>query len=217
MVRQVPGFSLDGGEDRRGFSGAVGNLLIDGVRPSSKSQGVEGMLQRIPASQVVRLEVLRGAAVAGDASGQAILLNVVLIAVARIGEVDVALIVKAEVIGCVEHLTIVVGCQDADRTVMLIAPDRTRAAIFAITAGDKPALRVKVHAIGAATWLFPNLGFACIGSVDVNPILRAVGEIDIARSIGGGTFGEVSALIKPLQTRIGWNRRGTSGHGAAPK
>src|SRR5690606_12438179 len=77
MVRQVPGFSLDGGEDRRGFSGAVGNLLIDGVRPSSKSQGVEGMLQRIPASQVVRLEVLRGAAVAGDASGQAILLNVV--------------------------------------------------------------------------------------------------------------------------------------------
>jgi len=77
MVRQVPGFSLDGGEDRRGFSGAVGNLLIDGVRPSSKSQGVEGMLQRIPASQVVRLEVLRGAAVAGDASGQSMLLNVV--------------------------------------------------------------------------------------------------------------------------------------------
>ena len=38
MVRQTPGFSLDGGEDRRGFSGAVGNLLIDGQRPSSKSQ-----------------------------------------------------------------------------------------------------------------------------------------------------------------------------------
>ena len=38
MVRQIPGFSLDGGEDRRGFSGAVGNLLIDGVRPSTKSQ-----------------------------------------------------------------------------------------------------------------------------------------------------------------------------------
>lgn len=77
MVRQIPGFSLDGGEDRRGFSGAVGNLLIDGVRPSSKSQGVEGILQRIPANQVVRLEVLRGAAVAGDASGQSMLLNVV--------------------------------------------------------------------------------------------------------------------------------------------
>ena len=77
MVRQVPGFSLDGGADRRGFSGAVGNLLIDGLRPSTKSQSVDGILSRIPANQVVRLEVLRGAAVAGDASGQATLLNVV--------------------------------------------------------------------------------------------------------------------------------------------
>jgi hypothetical protein len=77
MVRQVPGFSLDGGADRRGFSGAVGNLLIDGIRPSTKSQGVEGILARIPANQVVHLEVLRGAAVAGDASGQSTLLNVV--------------------------------------------------------------------------------------------------------------------------------------------
>lgn len=77
MVSQIPGFSLDGGEERRGFSGAVGNVLIDGVRPSTKSQGVGGILSRIPASQVVRLEVLRGAAVAGDASGQSTLLNVV--------------------------------------------------------------------------------------------------------------------------------------------
>ena len=77
MVSQIPGFSLDGGEERRGFSGAVGNVLIDGVRPSTKSQGVGGILSRIPASQVVRLEVLRGAAVAGDASGHSSLLNVV--------------------------------------------------------------------------------------------------------------------------------------------
>jgi len=77
MVRQTPGFSLDGGEDRRGFSGAVGNLLIDGERPSTKSQSLEGILSRIPANQVVRIEVLRGAAVAGDASGQSILVNIV--------------------------------------------------------------------------------------------------------------------------------------------
>jgi hypothetical protein len=77
MVRQTPGFSLDGGDDRRGFSGAVGNLLIDGLRPSSKSQSLDGILSRIPASQVVRVELLRGAEVAGDASGQAVLLNVV--------------------------------------------------------------------------------------------------------------------------------------------
>jgi len=77
MVRQTPGFSLDGGEDRRGFSGAVGNLLVDGLRPSTKSQSLEGILSRIPANQVVRIEVLRGAAVAGDASGQSQLLNIV--------------------------------------------------------------------------------------------------------------------------------------------
>jgi outer membrane receptor for ferrienterochelin and colicin len=77
MVNQTPGFSLDGGDDRRGFSGAVGNLLIDGLRPTSKSQSLENILSRIPASQVVRVELLRGAAVAGDASGQSVLLNVV--------------------------------------------------------------------------------------------------------------------------------------------
>jgi hypothetical protein len=77
MVNQTPGFSLNGGDDRRGFSGAVGNLLIDGQRPVAKSQSVQTILQQIPAAQVVRVEVLRGAAVAGDASGQAVLVNVV--------------------------------------------------------------------------------------------------------------------------------------------
>jgi len=77
MVRQTPGFTLDGGDDRRGFSGAVGNLLIDGLRPSTKSQSLDGILSRIPANQVVRVEVLRGAAVAGDASGQSVLVNIV--------------------------------------------------------------------------------------------------------------------------------------------
>jgi len=77
MVRQTPGFTLDGGDDRRGFSGAVGNLLIDGVRPSTKSQSLDGILSRIPANQVVRIEILRGAAVSGDASGQSTLLNIV--------------------------------------------------------------------------------------------------------------------------------------------
>ncbi len=85
MVRQTPGFTLDGGDDRRGFSGAVGNLLIDGTRPSAKSQSVEDILSRIPASQVERLEVLRGAEIAGDASGQAVLLNVVRTASAGAG------------------------------------------------------------------------------------------------------------------------------------
>ncbi len=77
MVNQTPGFTLNGGDDRRGFSGAVGNVLIDGQRPSAKSQSLDAILSRIPATQVVRLEILRGADIAGDASGQAVLLNVV--------------------------------------------------------------------------------------------------------------------------------------------
>ncbi|MEJ0060626.1 MAG: TonB-dependent receptor plug domain-containing protein [Terricaulis sp.] len=77
MVAQTPGFTLDGGDQRRGFSGAVGNVLIDGLRPTAKTQSIDAILSHIPAAQVLRVEVLRGAAVAGDASGQAVLINIV--------------------------------------------------------------------------------------------------------------------------------------------
>ncbi|MEJ0087206.1 MAG: TonB-dependent receptor [Pseudomonadota bacterium] len=79
MVNQTPGFAPDwrAGGNRRGLSGAAGNVLIDGERPSAKSQTLADILQRIPAKQVVRVELLRGAEVAGDPSGAAVLANVV--------------------------------------------------------------------------------------------------------------------------------------------
>jgi hypothetical protein len=77
MVRRVPGFSLDDGEDRRGFSGARGNVLIDGEPPSSKSQDLSNLLARIPAAQVVRIELRRGAAAAGDAGAPSTVVNIV--------------------------------------------------------------------------------------------------------------------------------------------
>jgi outer membrane cobalamin receptor len=78
MIQQTPGFSFDGGDnDTRGFSGAVGNVLIDGERLGAKSQTLEDVLQRVPANEVVRIEILRGADVAGDASNAAVLANVV--------------------------------------------------------------------------------------------------------------------------------------------
>jgi outer membrane receptor protein involved in Fe transport len=77
MVRQTPGFRLDEGDARRGLSGAVGNVLIDGRRPSAKEQTLEEILQRIPAAQVQNIEILRGSQTAGDASGQSVLLNVI--------------------------------------------------------------------------------------------------------------------------------------------
>lgn len=76
MVRRVPGFSIDSGSDRRGFSGTAGNVLIDGARPSAKSQDIESILDRIPVSQVERLELIRAAST-GEAAGQSVLVNVV--------------------------------------------------------------------------------------------------------------------------------------------
>ncbi|MCW4460238.1 TonB-dependent receptor [Sphingomonas sp. BT-65] len=75
MIERTPGFSLIEPSERRGFSGAVGNILVDGERPIAKSQSLSDILQRIPASQVVRVELLRGGA--GDASGQGLVANVV--------------------------------------------------------------------------------------------------------------------------------------------
>jgi hypothetical protein len=78
MVSRVPGFSLDeGDDDRRGFSGAVGNVLIDGRRPSAKSQSLSSILSRIPAAQVARIELIRDAADTNDAAGQTTLVNIV--------------------------------------------------------------------------------------------------------------------------------------------
>jgi hypothetical protein len=78
MVKQTPGFVLAEDEElRRGYAGAVGNVLIDGHRLGAKSQTPSDVLQRIPAAEVLRIELLRGSDVAGDASGATLLANVV--------------------------------------------------------------------------------------------------------------------------------------------
>ncbi len=77
MVRQTPGFTLQEGLDRRGLSGSLGNVLIDGKRPIAKSQTLSDVLQRIPAAQVVRIELLRGGEAASEGLGFAVVANVV--------------------------------------------------------------------------------------------------------------------------------------------
>jgi len=83
MINQTPGFVLsapDGNNndvERRGFAGAVGNVLIDGARLGAKSQNLRDVLGRVAAKEVLRIEILRGAEVAGDASGAPMLANVV--------------------------------------------------------------------------------------------------------------------------------------------
>lgn len=61
MIRRTPGFAYNGGRgDVRGLSGAAGNVLIDGQPQTSKSVGLDEVLSQIPASQVERIDVVRG-------------------------------------------------------------------------------------------------------------------------------------------------------------
>lgn len=76
MVERVPGFVIDEGEERRGFSGAQGNVLIDGEPPTSKAQEIDDILARIPAGDVVRIELIRGSG-SSAGSGQTLRVNVV--------------------------------------------------------------------------------------------------------------------------------------------
>jgi hypothetical protein len=80
MVSQTPGFVLDLGEadGRRGFEGSVGNVLIDGERPTAKGEGAGELLRGIPAARVERIELRRASETVGDASGTRLLANVVL-------------------------------------------------------------------------------------------------------------------------------------------
>jgi outer membrane receptor protein involved in Fe transport len=77
MVERVPGFAFDSGDEVRGFEGAAGNVLIDGQRPAAKSDGLDQILTRLPASQVERVELIRGGAPGIDMQGKSVLVNVV--------------------------------------------------------------------------------------------------------------------------------------------
>lgn len=79
MVERVPGFLLDSGSSGvRGFGQAAGNVVINGVRPSSKSEGVSAVLSRIPASRVLRIEIAPGSAFGADYAGKPQVANVIM-------------------------------------------------------------------------------------------------------------------------------------------
>ncbi len=78
MIARLPGFRLDFGDNARGFAGTAGNVLINGERPTTKSENLEGILKRISASAVERIELIRGGAPGIDMQGKTILANVVI-------------------------------------------------------------------------------------------------------------------------------------------
>lgn len=78
MVRQVPGFALDlGNIDIRGFAQAAGNVVINGARPSSKTETLESVLTRIPARRVKRIEIGRGDQYGSDYATKSQVVNIV--------------------------------------------------------------------------------------------------------------------------------------------
>ncbi len=77
MVRQLPGFQVERTDgDIRGFGGAGGNVLINGERPSTK-QEINDVLRRIPASNVLRIEIVTSASGDLDMRGQTKIANVI--------------------------------------------------------------------------------------------------------------------------------------------
>jgi len=78
MVERVPGFTPDDGAGTRGFEGSVGNILINNNRPASKNDQGTDVLERTPASQVDRIELIRGGAAGIDMQGYSVVVNVIL-------------------------------------------------------------------------------------------------------------------------------------------
>jgi hypothetical protein len=77
MIVRLPGFVFDDGKTARGFAGTAGNVLIDGQRPTAKTDDLKSILERIPAADVARIEVIRGGAQGIDMHGQTVVANVV--------------------------------------------------------------------------------------------------------------------------------------------
>ncbi len=77
MVGRIPGFSVVDGDGSRGFEGSVGNVLLNGSRPASKNDTGSAVLSRTLASQVERIELVRGGAPGIDMQGFAVVVNVI--------------------------------------------------------------------------------------------------------------------------------------------
>jgi hypothetical protein len=89
IVQRIPGFTLDlgannnnngnGPQDIRGFAGVAGNVVINGQRPSTKSEPLDAYLSRIPASRVKRVEVGPGDLYGADYTSKSQVANLILL------------------------------------------------------------------------------------------------------------------------------------------
>lgn len=75
MVTRLPGFVFEGGNPGRG---TPGNVLINGKRPTSKTDSLGDVLGRIPVAAVERMDVINGGANGIDMQGYPTVANVIL-------------------------------------------------------------------------------------------------------------------------------------------
>jgi outer membrane receptor protein involved in Fe transport len=73
----LPGFVFDDGDTARGFAGTAGNVLIDGQRPTSKTDDLQSILTRLPAADVDHIDVIRGGEEGIDMQGKTVVANVI--------------------------------------------------------------------------------------------------------------------------------------------
>jgi len=78
MVQQIPGFKIDNGDLTRGFGNTTGNILINDKYPSAKQDRPSATLERIPASQVERIELIRGQVRGINLQGKSVVANIIL-------------------------------------------------------------------------------------------------------------------------------------------
>jgi len=78
MIKWLPGFTFEDVRDLRGLGGAIGNVLIDGKPPTSKTDTLSTVLSRIPSNQVERVDIIVGGAPGIDMRGREVIANVVL-------------------------------------------------------------------------------------------------------------------------------------------
>lgn len=88
ILERIPGFTLDlgannnnngnGSTDIRGFAGVAGNVVINGQRPSTKSEPLDAYLSGIPASRVIRVEVGPGDIFGADYTSKSQVANILL-------------------------------------------------------------------------------------------------------------------------------------------
>ena len=176
MIARLPGFNLDrGNSDTRGLAGTAGNVLIDGARPSTKSDGLGEILGRISAGSVARIELIRGGSPGVDMQGQPVVANVILlrtVTTERVFEANADILADGHVS---PGLTVRYARREGDSQI-----EGSVSGYLERSWGDSEGFRRRFSPTGT---LIQDAGLA---SSDRNRGVRATGAGQ--RRIGGGLF-----------------------------